>query len=78
MKTPSWLVTKDIIETVIDDEITGQNARNNRIHNKISLRKLAKQLGISAAYLSDLELGRRHWTASLAEKVETAIRQVNV
>ena len=37
----------------------GREFRAWRIANDVTLRTMAKRLGISAAYLSDAELGRR-------------------
>jgi transcriptional regulator with XRE-family HTH domain len=38
----------------------GDRMRELREERDISLREFAKKLGISAAFLSDIELGRRH------------------
>lgn len=38
----------------------GERIRELREHKDISLRELAKAVGTSAAFLSDVELGRRH------------------
>jgi len=38
----------------------GQRIRELRDEHDISLRELAKKLGCSAAFLSDIELGRRY------------------
>ena len=40
----------------------GLKARKLRKEAKVSLRFLAGRMGISAPSLSDMELGRRHWT----------------
>lgn len=47
---------------VIDDVSTGAKMRRHRKAYGISLRALAKAMGISAPFLSDLELGRRNWS----------------
>jgi transcriptional regulator with XRE-family HTH domain len=47
----------------------GQHMRDLREKNDLSLRELAKKVGVSAAFLSDIELGRRH----PSEKVMAAI-----
>ena len=36
-----------------------------KAHN-ISLREIARRMEFSAPFISDLELGRRNWTAKLA------------
>lgn len=59
-------------EPVIDHAATGAAFRQFRVSQKVSLRQLAYLAEISAAYLSDLELGRRQWTV---EK-EDAFRRV--
>jgi len=38
----------------------GQRIRELREEKDLSLRELAKKLGVSAAFLSDVELGRRY------------------
>ena len=40
----------------------GMAARKRRKEAKVSLRFMAGKMGISAPSLSDMELGRRHWT----------------
>ena len=43
--------------------------REERQRKRISLRSMAKKLKISAAYLSDIELGRRGISSSFLEKL---------
>jgi transcriptional regulator with XRE-family HTH domain len=43
--------------------------REERQRKRISLRDMAKKLGISAPYLSDVELGRRNISSALLEKL---------
>lgn len=57
----------------IDHAATGAKARELREAKKKSLRKTAIALGVSAAYLSDLELGRRGWTQERADEFQNAI-----
>lgn len=45
----------------IDDFRTGQNAKSEREAAKVSVRALARAIGWSAAYVSDLERGNRRW-----------------
>lgn len=73
LRTPGWFITKEAIKTVPDNLITGNNARLRRLHRKLSLRSLAKRIGVSAAFLSDLELGRRNWSPEFAAKYEEAL-----
>lgn len=42
----------------------------------VTLRQLAKQMNVSAPYLSDLELGHRQWTESKAELFRWALDRV--
>jgi transcriptional regulator with XRE-family HTH domain len=51
----------------------GKYARELREQAGISLRTLAKSMGLSAPFLSDLERGNRQWSASAAEKWEAAM-----
>lgn len=46
----------------------GQKARVQRENEKLSLREMARRMKISAPSLSDLELGRRHWTRDRMRK----------
>lgn len=45
-----------------DQIFIGQCLRMEREGRKVSLRALAKQMKLSAPYVSDLELGRRNWS----------------
>jgi transcriptional regulator with XRE-family HTH domain len=60
---------------VIDNIATGKMARIARENKNHSLRAIAKRLGFSASYLSDLELGRRNWTEEVARKFTEAINE---
>lgn len=46
---------------VPDDAKIGKTIRKLREKKQISVRGMAKRIGISAPFLSDMELGRRHW-----------------
>lgn len=52
------------VTTVVktDNAAAGEAIRSMRKAKKISLRRLAKALGITPPYLSDMELGRRGWS----------------
>jgi transcriptional regulator with XRE-family HTH domain len=58
----------------------GAKIRQNREARGMALRELARRLGLSAAYVSDLELGRR--TASdetlqkIAKELEVEVDQL--
>lgn len=47
---------------VTDHAATGDALRQRRLKAGISLREMARRLGLSAPYLCDLEYGRRTWT----------------
>ncbi len=47
--------------------------RDVRQKAHLSLREIARRMKISAAYLSDLELGNRHWDAELIKKFHDAL-----
>lgn len=59
--------------TVLNDKKVGAFMRSLRIHAKVTGRALARRLGWSAAYLCDLELGRRAWNAEKREKYQRAL-----
>jgi predicted transcriptional regulator len=75
--TVGALVGSDILATktilVTDHEKTGENARRLRQQARVSLREVARRLGVSAAYLSDLERGRRGWDMQRACRFARAI-----
>jgi len=51
----------------------GYMLRSVRDANRVSLRRVAKQMGISAAYLCDLELGRRWWSVELVRQYRDGV-----
>ena len=72
------LVGSDILATrlvqVTDDVQTGKNARAAREQARLSLREVARRLGVSPAYVCDLEKGRRPWNMQRAVRYATAVR----
>jgi transcriptional regulator with XRE-family HTH domain len=56
----------------LDDRAVGAAMRQVRIAAGLSLRGVAKRLGVSAPYVSDLELGRRNWSPRRIEDFEKA------
>lgn len=58
---------------VIDHESTGEYWRQRRESEGMSLRETARRSCLSAPFLSDLERGRRNWTATLEAKYERVI-----
>jgi transcriptional regulator with XRE-family HTH domain len=58
----------------------GQRIRELREKKDLSLRELAKKIGVSAAFLSDVELGRRYPSEkvliSLAQKLDSTVQDL--
>lgn len=59
---------------VPDPVYRGNEARQRRLKADISLREMARRLHLSAAYLSDLELGRRGWNERLMKRYDKSLR----
>jgi len=55
----------------------GEMIRELRERKGISLRAVADELGLSAPFISDLELGRRNWSKDRFNEVEAAIRKLS-
>jgi len=53
---------------VTDNVATGQLMREARKRTGLSLREMARRLGQSAPFVSDLELGRRAWDEKRIEQ----------
>lgn len=66
------LPTRDIKE--VDHAEAGMLIRRLRRKHKMSLRTLAKRLGFSAPFVSDLERGRRNWTSETFNNAARAIK----
>ena len=64
--------------TVLDHEATGRAIRTARVRSKRSLRSIARDLNVSATFLSDLERGLRHWTPTWVRRVTEAISSPRV
>ncbi len=69
------LNTKTI--TVTDHVATGEQMRYLRTKRGLSLRSVAEQMKVSAAYLSDLELGKRNWSHERAQEYSSTLEQLN-
>lgn len=52
----------------------GQEMRKLRQASGLSLRRVAELMEFSAAYISDLELGRRDWSEKLIKSYERVLR----
>ena len=60
---------------VIDHVATGADARRWRIVSGLTLRDCGKRMGgMSAAYLCDLEHGKRNWSEELVAKFWEALK----
>lgn len=57
-----------------DSVAIGKAMREAREKAGQSCRETARRMGISAAYISDLELGRRHWGSKQLEAFRIAIK----
>lgn len=60
------LVTR--LRRVTDNAATGQLMREARQRAGLSVREMARRLGQSAPFVSDLELGRRGWNDKRIEQ----------
>ena len=58
-----------------DHRPLGAEMRRRREAKGFALREVARRLGISAPFLSDLELGRRNWTEELRDSFLKAIKK---
>ena len=52
-----------------DWAVLGQRIRDARVRKGVSLRALARRVGVSAPYLSDMERGNRSLRGKLAKSV---------
>lgn len=50
-----------------DHQQIGREMRARRMVAGLSLRAVAQEMGVSAAYLSDLELGHRAWNSKITQ-----------
>ena len=60
---------------VLDPRMVGQQMRELREHNDVSVREVARRLNLSAPYVSDLELGRRSFNEELIERYKSALKK---
>lgn len=56
-----------------DNKWMGEFIRTRREKAKVSLRTMATKMGITPAYLSDLERNRRHWPATRVQQFTNII-----
>jgi transcriptional regulator with XRE-family HTH domain len=55
---------------VLDPVAAGRQMRALRLKEKLSLREVARRMGISAPYVQDMELGRRNCKGRLIDYLE--------
>jgi transcriptional regulator with XRE-family HTH domain len=67
------LYTIEITKIERDNSRISQEAQRMRAEGCHTLRSIAQHMGISSAYLSDLERDRRGWSKTLVEKFNRAI-----
>ncbi len=57
-----------------DHKAVGRQMRDKRERANISLSEMARRLGFSKAYVSDLELGRRGWHTAVKKAYGAALQ----
>lgn len=62
------------VNSTAEDEKTGAALKKAREAKKISLRAVARQLGKSPAYLSQLEHGKQRWDADLEKRYRDILK----
>lgn len=62
--------------SAVDHKRCGVVVRLARRKAGLSLRQVSSRLGVSVAYLSALELGKRNWTQDLFERALHAISPI--
>lgn len=58
---------------VYDHVATGAKARDLRVRRGVSMRQVARGMGLAVSYVSDLERGRRPWRAELVQRFLEAL-----
>ncbi len=61
-------------EVELAEALVGKSIREERRNKKISLRGFATKLGISPAYLSDIERGNRFPAFDVLEKIKSNLK----
>lgn len=59
--------------SIVTDALIGSSARARRQNHKITARQVARVMGVSPQYVSDLERGRRAWTFDLLFRYGEAV-----
>ncbi len=55
----------------VDHRALGMSMRHTRVMCGLKIYQVAKSIGVSIPYVSDLELGKRNWNAKSTEKYKT-------
>lgn len=58
---------------VADPRAVGAELRQLRVAAGLTLRAVARELGLSAPYICDLEHGRRRWSPELKQRYLRAV-----
>jgi predicted transcriptional regulator len=64
------------VSNVFDDAEMGKAVKSFRLDVGVHQKLLAAEMGISQAYLSDLECGRRKWNQRIYEKMRDAFDKI--
>ena len=72
------LVTRKVTLVEVDNDKTGAQAREHRKAAGFSLRAVAKQIGVTAPYICDLENGHRAWNRAFLDRYFRAITELKV
>lgn len=59
---------------LINAVVVGKQMREKRRQYGVSLREVARRMGLSAPYVSDLELGRRNFKLAMQARYEAALK----
>lgn len=62
---------------VQDPRLLGAAKRKARETAGVTLRSLAKAMTFTAAYISDLELGRREWSNGMSEHYDECLKKLS-
>lgn len=60
---------------VIDPRFVGAKLRARRIAAEITGTEMAERMGITKAYLGDMELGKRSWSVKWIKEFERCLRK---
>ena len=74
-RIPPMITCRHCVGGFVDNPVyQGMMMRKERLKARVGLREVARQLGYSAAYLSDLELGRRAWNDDLVAAYDKVLK----